>query len=80
MNIAESSEVVHMTTREAKRIWRHRQAMIAAQIRNLENSPEKRSRDGGIIQCIIDRYRAEWHRYQQLVHASDRVRLQRLHA
>ncbi|HEX6774139.1 MAG TPA: hypothetical protein VF126_19045 [Acidobacteriaceae bacterium] len=76
MNIAESSEVVHMTTREAKRIWRHRQAMIAAQIRNLEKSPEKTSRDGGIIRRIIHCYKAEWTRYQQLIHASDRCRMQ----
>ena len=64
-----------MTTREAKRIWRHRQAVIAEQIQNLQKSPERRSRDGGIIQRIIDRYRVEWARYEQLIHANDHCRM-----
>lgn len=64
-----------MTTREAKRIWRHRQAAIAAFIRDLEHSPEKASRDRGIIERIIRSYRCEWKRYQQLIHEFDRNRL-----
>lgn len=64
-----------MTTREAKRIWRHRQASIESQIRNLQRSPEKASQDGGIFERIIRSYRREWRRYQQLIHANDRCRL-----
>jgi hypothetical protein len=73
--VAKSSEVIHMTTREAKRVWRHRQAAIAAFIRDLEKSPEKTSRDRGLIERIICSYRREWNRYQQLVHSCDRNRL-----
>jgi hypothetical protein len=61
-----------MKLRDAKRIWRHRQAAIENQIRDLEQSPERSSRDGGIIQRIISSYRREWDRYNQLIHANDR--------
>lgn len=61
-----------MKLREAKRIWRHRQAAIEDQIRSLEQSPERSSRDGGIIQKILSSYRREWDRYNQLIHANDR--------
>lgn len=74
-NTAKSSEVIQMTTREAKRVWRHRQATIAAFIRDLEKSPENSSRDRGLIERIICSYRREWNRYQQLVHACDKDRL-----
>ena len=65
-----------MTIREAKRIWRHRQAAIQSHIRNLRNSPAGSSPEGGIIQRIIDGYRREWERYHQLIHANDRCRFQ----
>lgn len=61
-----------MKLRDAKRIWRHRQAAIEDQIRSLEQSPERSSRDGGIIQKILSSYRREWDRYNQLIHANDR--------
>ena len=61
-----------MKLREAKRIWRHRQAVIEDQIRSLEQSPERSSRDGGIIQKILSSYRREWDRYNQLIHGNDR--------
>ncbi|MGA9718379.1 MAG: hypothetical protein WBQ79_08880 [Acidobacteriaceae bacterium] len=61
-----------MQLRDAKRIWRHRQAAIANQIRDLEQSPERSARDGGIIQKILSSYRREWDRYNQLIHANDR--------
>jgi hypothetical protein len=61
-----------MKLRDAKRIWRHRQAAIEDQIRSLEQSPERSSRDGGIIQKILGSYRREWDRYNQLIHANDR--------
>ena len=64
-----------MTTREAKRIWRHRQAAIEGQIRNLRNAPERRSREGGIFERMIRSYRREWIRYQQMIHANDRRHL-----
>jgi hypothetical protein len=60
--------------RDAKRIWRHRQAAIQDQIRSLEKSPEQASRDGGIIRRIISNYRREWDRYNRLIHATDRSR------
>jgi hypothetical protein len=65
-----------MTMRDAKRIWRHRQAAIQSHIRNLGNSPARSSPDGGIIQRIIDGYHREWQRYHQLIHANDRFRSQ----
>jgi hypothetical protein len=61
-----------MQLRDAKRIWRHRQAAIQEQIRSLEKSPERSSRNGGIMQRIIDGYRRERDRYNQLIHANDR--------
>ncbi len=61
-----------MKLRDAKRVWRHRQAAIEDQIRSLEQSPERSSHDGGIIQRIICSYRREWDRYNQLIHANDR--------
>jgi hypothetical protein len=64
-----------MKLRDAKRIWRHRQAAIEDQIRSLEQSPERSSRDGGIIQRILSSYRREWDRYNQLIHANDRSRV-----
>jgi hypothetical protein len=64
-----------MKLRDAKRIWRHRQASIEEQIRSLKTSPERSSSDGGIIQRIITNYRREWDRYNQLVHANDRSRV-----
>jgi hypothetical protein len=60
-----------MRMRDAKRIWRHRRATIQDQIRNLENSPERSSPRGGIIQRILDGYRRERDRYDQLIHATD---------
>lgn len=62
-----------MKLRDAKRIWRHRQAAIQDQIHNLEKSPERSSRDDGIILRIIDSYRRERDRYHQLIHANDRT-------
>ena len=65
-----------MTLREAKRIWRHRQAAIKSHIRDLRNSPARSSPDEGIIWRIIQGYRREWERYNQLIHANDRFRFQ----
>ena len=65
-----------MTVREAKRIWRHRQAAIQSQIRSLRKSPAQSSPDCGMIQRIIDGYHREWERYHQLIHANDRFRFQ----
>jgi hypothetical protein len=64
-----------MTTRESKRIWRHRQAAIQGHIHHLQNSPERSLPESGILQRIIDGYRREWNRYNQLIHAHDRCRL-----
>lgn len=64
-----------MTTRESKRIWRHRQAAIQSFIRNIENSAERSGPEGGILQRIICSYRREWARYNWLIHAHDRGRL-----
>jgi hypothetical protein len=72
----ELSEVIPMTVREAKRIWRHRQAAIQSQIRSLRKSPARSSPDGGIIRRIISGYLREWERYYQLIHAQDRYRFQ----
>lgn len=63
-----------MTTREAKRIWRHRQAAIQDHIRDLEKSPARLSQDSGIVWRIIQGYRREWERYNQLIHANDKFR------
>jgi hypothetical protein len=65
-----------MTIREAKRIWRHRQAAIQNHMRDLRKSPARSSADGGIIWRIIQGYRREWERYNQLIHANDRFRFQ----
>ena len=65
-----------MTTRESKRIWRHRQAAIESHIRNLQRTSDRSSEDGGIIQRILENYRREWVRYNQLIHANDRCRAQ----
>jgi hypothetical protein len=62
-----------MTVRDAKRLWRHRQTAIQGHIRSLRDSSEG-SRDHGIIQRIIRNYYREWHRYNQLIHANDRLR------
>ena len=62
-----------MTVRDAKRLWRHRQTAIQGHIRSLRDSSEGSSRDRGIIQRIICNYCREWHRYNQLIHANDRV-------
>jgi hypothetical protein len=67
-----------MTTRESKRIWRHRQAAIESYIRRLQKSSERSSCDGGIVQRIIDSYHREWERYYRLIHANDRCRFQAL--
>jgi hypothetical protein len=64
-----------MTVRDAKRIWRHRQAAIKGHVRSLRASPDQSSRDRGIIQRIIRNYYREWDRYNQLIHANDRFRL-----
>jgi hypothetical protein len=64
-----------MTTRESKRIWRHRQAAIESYMRSLRKSSAQSSPDSGIIQRIINGYYREWVRYQQLIHAQDRCRL-----
>ena len=61
-----------MTVREAKKLWRHRQAAIQDHIRNLRESDEQSSRDRGIIQRMIRSYYREWDRYNQLIHADDR--------
>ena len=65
-----------MTIREAKRIWRHRQAAIQNNIRDLQKSPARSSPDSGIIWRIIQGYRREWERYNQLIHANDKFRCQ----
>ena len=65
-----------MTIQESQRIWRHRQAAIESHIRHLENSLEPSSAESGILQRIICSYRREWERYNQLIHAYDRSRLQ----
>ncbi len=62
-----------MTVREAKKLWRHRQAAIQNHIRTLRDSDEQCPRDRGIIQRIIRNYSREWERYNQLIHANDRV-------
>jgi hypothetical protein len=64
-----------MTTRESKRIWRHRQTAIQSFIRTVENSAERSGPESGILQRIIRGYRREWARYNQLIHAHDRCRL-----
>ena len=64
-----------MTTRESKRIWRHRQAAIQNYMRSLRKFSEQSSPDSGIIQRIINGYYREWIRYHQLIHAQDRCRL-----
>jgi hypothetical protein len=64
-----------MTTRESKRIWRHRQAAIQSFIRTVENSAEQSGPESGILQRIICGYRREWARYNWLIHAHDRSRL-----
>jgi len=61
-----------MTTREAKRIWRHRQAAIQSYIRSLRNSSEQSSPDSGILERIMSSYHREWVRYDHLIHANDR--------
>ena len=63
-----------MTTRESKRIWRHRQAAIESHIRSLQKTSDRASEEGGIIQRILDNYRREWMRYNQLIHANDRCK------
>jgi hypothetical protein len=65
-----------MTIREAKRIWRHRQAAIQNHIRDMQKSPARSSPDSGIISRIIQGYRREWERYHHLIHANDRFRYQ----
>jgi len=67
-----------MTNRESKRVWRHRQAAIQGFMRSLRKSSAQSSRDGGIVQRIIENYRREWERYYQLIHANDRCRFQAL--
>ena len=64
-----------MTVREAKKLWRHRQAAIQNHIRTLRNSDEESRCDRGIMQRIIRNYRREWDRYNQLIHATDRFRV-----
>lgn len=64
-----------MTVREAKKLWRHRQATIKDHIRTVRDSPDQSSRDRGIIQRIIRNYYREWDRYNQLIHANDRFRV-----
>jgi hypothetical protein len=63
-----------MTIREAKRIWRHRQAALQSHIRDLRKSAARSSPDEGLIWRIIQGYRREWERYNQLIHANDRFR------
>jgi hypothetical protein len=64
-----------MTVREAKKLWRHRQATIKDHIRTVRDSLDQSSRDRGIIQRIIRNYYREWDRYNQLIHANDRFRV-----
>lgn len=64
-----------MTAREAKKLWRHRQAAIQNHIRTLQDSDEQSSRDHRIMQRIIRNYYREWDRYNQLIHANDRFRV-----
>jgi hypothetical protein len=64
-----------MTTRESKRIWRHRQAAIESHMRSLQKSSERASPDSGILQRILNNYHREWVRYNQLIHANDRFKL-----
>lgn len=64
-----------MTTRESKRIWRHRQAAIESYIRSLRKSSEQSSADRGILERIMSGYHREWVRYDQLIHANDRCKL-----
>jgi hypothetical protein len=64
-----------MTTRESKRVWRHRQTAIQSFIRTVENSAERSGPESGILQRIIRGYRREWARYNRLIHAHDRYRL-----
>jgi hypothetical protein len=70
--------MTELTERESKRIWRHRQAAIQSYIRSLRKSSVRSSRDGGIVQRIIENYRREWERYYRLIHANDRCRFQSL--
>ena len=64
-----------MTTRESKRIWRHRQAAIENHMRSLRQSSKQSSPHSGILQRIMNSYQREWVRYNQLIHANDRLRL-----
>jgi hypothetical protein len=64
-----------MTTRESKRIWRHRQAAIESHMRSLQRASEQPSPDSGILQRILSNYHREWVRYNQLIHANDRFKL-----
>jgi hypothetical protein len=64
-----------MTVREAKKLWRHRQATIEDHIRALRDSLDQSSRDRGLIQRIIRNYHREWDRYHQMIHANDRFRV-----
>lgn len=64
-----------MTTRESKRVWRHRQAAIQSFIRTVENSAEQSGPESGILQRISCGYRREWARYNRLIHAHDRCSL-----
>ncbi len=61
-----------MTVRDAKKLWRHRQAAILNHIRTMRDSHEQASRDRGIIQRIIRNYYREWDCYNHLIHATDR--------
>jgi hypothetical protein len=40
----------------------------------MRDTHEQSSRDRGIIQRIIRNYYREWHRYNQMIHANDRIR------
>jgi hypothetical protein len=64
-----------MTTRESKRIWRHRQAAIQSYMRILRKSSEQSSPDSVILERIMNSYHREWVRYNQLIHANDRYRV-----
>jgi hypothetical protein len=64
-----------MTVREAKKLWRHRQATIKDHIRTVRDSVDQSSRDRGVILRIIRNYYREWDRYNQLIHANDRFRV-----
>jgi hypothetical protein len=64
-----------MTTRESKRIWRHRRAAIENHMRSLQRASEQSSPDNGLLQRILSNYRREWVRYNQLIHANDRFKL-----